>query len=61
MQNTIYLFMIRAREIPVITKTVHTLVLREMTACTSVPSKKETCEKKKKYFTYKAIKISKIN
>ena len=53
--------MIRAREIPVITKTVHTLVLREMTACTSVPSKKETCEKKKKYFTYKAIKISKIN
>jgi len=43
-----YLFMIRVREIPVTTKTVCTLVLREMRACTSVPSKNGTCEKMKK-------------
>lgn len=47
----------RVSEIPLTTETVRTLVLREMRACTSAPSKNGTCEKTKNYFTYKATKI----
>lgn len=47
----------KVRAIPVITQTVCTSLLREMSARTSVPSKNGTCEKMKNYVTYKAVKI----